>query len=461
MLLLVDIAHRYLAAVCAALCPVLRADYYAKYVMIVVTPVILLVLVAVGFLLPHWFQCLCFKHSSSQQRARSKMHFWKLFLYMLFLIYPAVSSTVLGHYVCYTIDDRSYILGDMRQACYTDKWYSFAYIGMPLALLYPIGIPLFFYALLRINKADLNNVRIQTQLGFLYSGYHARVWFFELVDSTHKLFLCSIIPFFPRDATLPVGIAAAGLYMFVLLRADPYLRLNDDRLHLLAQSEIMLVLIAAHLFNSFGPRHVYSVQEDVIMSVALMAITLGVFVLFLGFAGRGIARMMHKSYVGWRAKKQHAEAKRLAAENKAKAKLDRDANAEAGEVEGTGSVAKPPGGAGLASAAKFSAGGAGLASVAALKSKRGAGAKVASFDPDVEPENGSESGSDHESAASSVSNSSAASGSAASSASSSDSEGGEGSAAAKSRPPPPSARAAAAPASARAPSKLPPLTPQS
>ena len=429
------------------LCP----DYYAKYIMIVLTPVILLVLVALGFLLPHYLQCLCFKHSSSQQRMRSKMHFWKLFLYMLFLIYPAVSSTVLGHYVCYTIDDRAYILGDMRQACYTDKWYEFAYIGMPLALLYPIGIPLFFYALLRINKADLNNVRIQTQLGFLYSGYHARVWFFELVDSTHKLFLCSIIPFFPRDATLPVGIAAAGLYMFVLLRADPYLRLNDDRLHLLAQSEIMLVLIAAHLFNSFGPRHVYSMQEDVIMSVALMAITLGVFVLFLGFAGRGIARMIHKSYVSWRAKKDHAEAKRVAAENKAKAKLDRDAAVE------EGAIAKPPGGlasvAKLSSVAKFSAGaGLGLASVAAVKSQRGAGAKVASLEPAAEPENGSESGSDSESG--SASNSSA-SGSASNSASSSDSEG----ASPRAPPPPPSGRGTA-PASARAPAKLPPLTPK-
>lgn len=89
--------------------------------------------------------------------------FWKLFLYGLFLIYPSVSSTVLRHFVCKQIDDRSYLWSDLRIQCYTDRWTSFSFVSIALILLYPIGIPVFFFALLKLNQKDLNQPRIKVR----------------------------------------------------------------------------------------------------------------------------------------------------------------------------------------------------------------------------------------------------------------------------------------------------------
>jgi len=86
------------------------------------------------------------------------VQFWKLFLYGLFLIYPSVSSAVLRHFVCFQIDDRSYLWADLRVQCYTDQWTTFAFVAVALILLYPVGIPVFFFALLKVNQKDLKEV---------------------------------------------------------------------------------------------------------------------------------------------------------------------------------------------------------------------------------------------------------------------------------------------------------------
>ena len=40
-----------------------------------------LALIVLLYLVPRYFECLCYKHASLQERQRSKMRFWKLFLY--------------------------------------------------------------------------------------------------------------------------------------------------------------------------------------------------------------------------------------------------------------------------------------------------------------------------------------------------------------------------------------------
>ena len=159
-----------------------------------------------------------------------------------------VSSSVLRLYVCKRIERTHYLIADFSVECFTPKWQSYAYGTMALVLLYPIGIPLFFFMLLAVNRHRLREDRVKAQLGFLYEGYRWEVWWWEIVDCFHKLFLTSVIAFFPRESQLPVGMCAATLYLVLLLRVNPYQRHSDDRLHLLAQNEIALLLMAGNIF---------------------------------------------------------------------------------------------------------------------------------------------------------------------------------------------------------------------
>ncbi len=49
-------------------------------------------------------------------RKRSRIRFWRMLEYFLFLIYPTVSSSVLRYFVCRTISGVPYLLADMSQA---------------------------------------------------------------------------------------------------------------------------------------------------------------------------------------------------------------------------------------------------------------------------------------------------------------------------------------------------------
>jgi hypothetical protein len=48
-------------------------------------------------------------------RKRSRIRFWRMLEYFLFLIYPTVSSSVLRYFVCRTISGVPYLLADMSQ----------------------------------------------------------------------------------------------------------------------------------------------------------------------------------------------------------------------------------------------------------------------------------------------------------------------------------------------------------
>ena len=200
---------------------------------------------------------------------------------MLFLIYPGVSSTILRLYICKNIDGQDYLLTDLRIRCGTSTWNLFTVASVPLILIYPIGIPVFFFVLLRTNRHMLRDKRIEAQLGFLYAGYTGQCWWFELVDTAHKLFVTSILAFFPSVAQLALGMSAVTLYTMALLYLNPYLRCSDDLFHVLCQCEILLIILVGYVFQSKASGYAYSSSDDISISFALITITLFVFVGFL------------------------------------------------------------------------------------------------------------------------------------------------------------------------------------
>jgi hypothetical protein len=161
-----------------------------------------------------------------------------------------------------------------------------------MLILYPIGIPVFLIGKLYLNRLELTTPNVKAQLGFLYDGYHLEFWWFEMVDMFHKLFQvtrrarpparlaglphlrararrwrCS--PSSPRwrscswpwpssspttsssslwcgPAPRPAPTRRARAHTPVAQR--PYVRKSDDRLHLLANTEIFLLLLSVHVF---------------------------------------------------------------------------------------------------------------------------------------------------------------------------------------------------------------------
>ena len=104
-----------------------------------------------------------------------------------------------------------------------------------------------------------------------------------MVDTLHKLFLTSLLGFVSADAQIQVGLVVVILYACLLLVERPYLHTDNDRLHLLCQAELFLLLLCGLVFQSLpiGPDGGYDYFTDVAMSVVLIVITIFFFLVFV------------------------------------------------------------------------------------------------------------------------------------------------------------------------------------
>jgi len=150
---------------------------------------------------------------------------------------------------------------------------------------YLIGIPLFFFAVLYYNRNRLTESWTKAAIGILYAGYRLDTWFFEMVDMIHKLFLTSLLGFFPLYMQLPCGMVYAWLYLIIVLRTNPYIREDDDKLALLAQTEIILLLMAGYIFY-FSPITAIGSYDDWLFSIILILLAVVFFcaILYLAWA---------------------------------------------------------------------------------------------------------------------------------------------------------------------------------
>eukprot|EP00455_Lapot_gusevi_P034469 TRINITY_DN379_c0_g1_i2.p1 TRINITY_DN379_c0_g1~~TRINITY_DN379_c0_g1_i2.p1 ORF type:complete len:631 (+),score=258.67 TRINITY_DN379_c0_g1_i2:174-1895(+) len=240
-----------------------------------------------------------------KSRERSWVRFWRIILFLMFLIYPTVSASVLGVFVCKNAGGTSYLLADMSEACFTSAWNQYAIFAGVFILVYPLGIPLFFFKKMWSHREELDRPAVRAELGFLYDGYHSNAWWFEMVDMLHKLLLTSVLAFLPTSVQLPLGMVVCILFMAVILCTKPYKRKGDDHLHLMVQVEIFLLMYCAYAFQTYGyernadRRRVY----DYAMSIILIFIVLYLFGLFSIQGLKYLAACFRDRYKEYRRKK--------------------------------------------------------------------------------------------------------------------------------------------------------------
>jgi len=133
----------------------------------------------------------------------------------------------------------------------------------------------------------LHSSGIRAEVGLLYDAYETHVWWFEMVDMLHKLFITSLVGFFPFAAQLDIAMAVVTLYLIVILSFRPYVRAGDDQLHKLAQVELMLLLMAGNVFN----------QSDVVSASLSTFLS---FILITAFVGFFCICLVTVMVVGWR-----------------------------------------------------------------------------------------------------------------------------------------------------------------
>jgi len=308
---------------------VVPTNYYTKWTVMILIPPILIVTLIVFFVLPVTYYIRHDMEDDLEKRNRIKSlrrRFGKLAIFTFFLMYPSVSSVVLKLYDCKQVAGTYYLLADFTIECYTKKWSNYALGNIPFLLLYPAGIPLTFFALLYVNRHQLTEPKVRLQLGFLYDGYSIDMWWFEMVDMLHKLLLTGVLAFVPVDAAVPMALVFTICYTIIILVKRPYLRKGDDRLHLLGQTELYLLILSAFVLDHYDR---LDDTSDALLSALLIVITIGFFFTFIFQLTRALHKFIHQQWMA-----------RLLALNQRVEMEDSSAH-EMGDIDNSGIAAKP------------------------------------------------------------------------------------------------------------------------
>ena len=189
----------------------------------------------------------------------------KWVIYMLFLIYPSTSSIILRMFDCTTLENGdAYLKADFSIQCgaatvdtkafgttfdfnHYQRWAAFTIV------LYPIGVPVFFFLVLWLCRSELYiegtdtpNPEKAAELGFLYAGYTKKYWWWEFVELFRKLMLTGIIAFYKPGSPQQLFLAVLLALTFIVgyAREKPYKNPSASDLQLVCQLQIFFTSFA-------------------------------------------------------------------------------------------------------------------------------------------------------------------------------------------------------------------------
>eukprot|EP00698_Gefionella_okellyi_P015567 TRINITY_DN4397_c0_g1_i2.p1 TRINITY_DN4397_c0_g1~~TRINITY_DN4397_c0_g1_i2.p1 ORF type:complete len:1451 (+),score=364.26 TRINITY_DN4397_c0_g1_i2:752-5104(+) len=208
-----------------AMCPFER-DYYGSYITHLVTPLILLAMVFITFMVL-WFVRRC-KRMSPPSVAR---FLWRpLTALLLSGMYTPVTDTVLSMLNCRTVnnDPLLYVLHSAPDyLCYGPTYLSYFIISLILCVLVVTGVPVCLLVLLWRYKTRLGAVA--DKFGYVYETYRSRVIWWEAVALLRRTVLTAMSLIAPSAvATLSMACVCI-VFVVVEMLVHPFRHANSPK----------------------------------------------------------------------------------------------------------------------------------------------------------------------------------------------------------------------------------------
>jgi hypothetical protein len=203
----------------------------------------------------------------------------KSFVWFSLFSFPILATSTLNYFNCRDLGFvGSFLRNDYSIQCDGNKNYSaFLPVAVANTLLYPLGMPIFFYCLIRARKERWATVASTP----LHANFNRSWAYFEVFELFRKLLLTSVVGF-----VLP-GSASQCLYLFivdiiallVLSVCRPYNSDSDDSLSgALISVECIIFLIAFLLVSDVYEVDNYDKASMMNTVLSLLVISLCVFV---------------------------------------------------------------------------------------------------------------------------------------------------------------------------------------
>jgi hypothetical protein len=240
---------------------------------------------------------------------------WSQHIFMLLfgsnLVYPGVCASIFQTFSCEHFEGGfSALKADYSMDCDSEAYTQLRIYASFMVLLYPIGLPAIYFAILFQHRADILSKPEEVQhLGFLFREYKPSLWFFEVYELFRKTTLSGLIIFFaPGTATqLVVAMLICLLAIFVLSVHRPYVNEDSNRFAVFVNWQMYFVLFTALLIKTDVT------TDDAYSQNAFSALTV---LIALASAAIGFIWGFYQwPYLKWRAiKAHHPDMRTLSAE---------------------------------------------------------------------------------------------------------------------------------------------------
>merc|ERR1711871_1320264 len=147
-------------------------------------------------------------------------------LIILILGHPTICKGAFALLSCRYIGERPFLEADLDISCISPEYFAWGFgLGLPSLLLYGAGIPLYYFIKMRtFHRAGALEAQ-RAVYGFLFSGYDAQRWWYELWNSVRKaVFTGLTILLTPMGPAMQAwgALLLVGGFIVVFLRAAPY-----------------------------------------------------------------------------------------------------------------------------------------------------------------------------------------------------------------------------------------------
>jgi len=231
---------------------------------------------------------------------------YKILFWVLLLSYPSTSTRALRIFQCEPIGDHYYLARDYTQKCFVGVWWFWQTWSIVCVVLYVVGIPSLFFALLyrashmhvseRLQECERSDNRkkqllkeaeadamvagrfyhvptnpseeravitqylrisnmmhhkVKARLGFIYECYEEESWWWEIVELLRKMFMngvmCLLLPDSPTQ--IMIGMVITFVFMTITLQQRPYKCGSDHNLAFACHLQLFVTLLGGFLMR--------------------------------------------------------------------------------------------------------------------------------------------------------------------------------------------------------------------
>lgn len=228
-----------------------NTNFYNNLILHILTIPSVILFIYISYLI-----ALALKIKYKLKRGVIKDRFIYCLVFFVFILYPSVGCALLKIFKCDLIEEEWYLSQDLSLKCFDKEWTKYAILSGCFIFIYIIGIPLFFYYLMKRNLeiVKISNDENQPQTkqtkrfayryGFMYMGYENKYWWFELVEMMKKIVLLATVIYLDESATrILIAMLMCFGYLGYVSYNKPLKYDDDDYLNVLSAAEIFLMLL--------------------------------------------------------------------------------------------------------------------------------------------------------------------------------------------------------------------------